>query len=910
MKSRSGDKDVVVNTSSDTRTNSNHNLELGMSGLSLIQTHGGSQHHRKVTDSTMSSSPPVDDFSNHNTSRDNNNNSFLITGSGSGYYEGRGGEAASNRSLRMPCSPNVVGSKSPFSVQQEQDNVDFLMKTSSEISSPFANHHLHKIAANNSSVHHSNTSCTSPSLTLTPNSTDGSNFMGQSPFHITSCATEGPSLPFLRNNSNNNAGSQTGSLVEHQHRRGETASSFDLANNNVGGIGEDDEDDNDGLFGLEALQFRVASMVTTSNNNGNVISSANSSPRISRGTFAPHQQQEPPGFMSQQQRRASSDRPPLSQSYGDGSSIHSNSDRFSGSGINNYSSTPAAPDSTVGPVYGAIGQLRQNAMEFDPNRRRASSQDYVTGTANVVSPSSNAIPLAYQQHDNASQKFGTLPTLSSHIHQQKNNFSHLDAPKPRHIRSISQPGPPGSGSGPVEQHHHHQQQQIYPPSYDSRFFESSLYPGNSNSYNRSNVKTFDTGSRSASISHQLASTRYDQQQYKGNAASMPDLAYHQSGGFANNNSNSGNTTHERRESYEFHASRAGSYQSNGSFVEGLMSSGAYAGGTNPSSSSPPAQGLYNSSHSHIRQQSDNVVLMQSQQHSLPIGFGSNNLRSHSHDDDMAHVLLGEHIDFPDNDDQAFSSLLVQGSSGGRGSHPLLRGATHSHSLSLDATSFPQQPKIVYAVKFKRSQRNFVLGPRISRDLKIGTYVKVEADRGEDLGIVVGKPPIDFNRQSTFTGRSSFSAGMGPPPPSGPAVDLKRIMRLATHDEVSLLGLKRDEEEELLKICRAKVRQRGLPMNVVDAEYQFDRHKLTFFFEALGRVDFRELVRDLFSMYKTRIWMQQLDKNTSTSAQAIISPQAANLHMDYGTPIIAPTSEFADSIISYGMSSADNSTGSH
>merc|ERR1712125_158686 len=122
------------------------------------------------------------------------------------------------------------------------------------------------------------------------------------------------------------------------------------------------------------------------------------------------------------------------------------------------------------------------------------------------------------------------------------------------------------------------------------------------------------------------------------------------------------------------------------------------------------------------------------------------------------------------------------------------------------------------------------------------------------------------------------------------------IRLATHDEVSLLAMKREEEEELLKICRGKVRQRGLPMHVVDAEYQFDRHKLTFFFEAEGRIDFRELVRDLFSMYKTRIWMQQLDKNTSIANQAFMSPQPQNIQMDYGTPIIAPVSEFADSIV--------------
>jgi hypothetical protein len=86
------------------------------------------------------------------------------------------------------------------------------------------------------------------------------------------------------------------------------------------------------------------------------------------------------------------------------------------------------------------------------------------------------------------------------------------------------------------------------------------------------------------------------------------------------------------------------------------------------------------------------------------------------------------------------------------------------------------------------------------------------------------------------------------------------------------------------------------MSVVDAEYQFDRHKLTFFFEAEGRVDFRELVRDLFSIYKTRIWMQQLDKNTNSSPQPIASvPSPAGGGSEYGDrgapheqgPIIAP-----------------------
>lgn len=60
-------------------------------------------------------------------------------------------------------------------------------------------------------------------------------------------------------------------------------------------------------------------------------------------------------------------------------------------------------------------------------------------------------------------------------------------------------------------------------------------------------------------------------------------------------------------------------------------------------------------------------------------------------------------------------------------------------------------------------------------------------------------------------------------------------------------------------------ERRLPMRVLDAEYQFDRHKLTFFFEAEQRIDFRDLVSELFSQYKTRIWMQQVD-TTNLSLQ--------------------------------------------
>lgn len=197
--------------------------------------------------------------------------------------------------------------------------------------------------------------------------------------------------------------------------------------------------------------------------------------------------------------------------------------------------------------------------------------------------------------------------------------------------------------------------------------------------------------------------------------------------------------------------------------------------------------------------------------------------------------------------------------------------------SVDSLSHCQGKKNVYVynVKFKRTQRHFILGQCMQRVVQVGSYVKVEADRGEDLGIVISCTPSDkVMSGARLSCRHPVNSGVeydmnttdrcsgydiSLPSPRG-SRDLKRLLRLATDDEILLLVVKKEEEEELLKICEEKIVQRSLPMKVVDAEYQFDRNKLTFFFEAEGRVDFRELVRDLFSIYKTRIWMQHLDKN--------------------------------------------------
>eukprot|EP01035_Chromulina_nebulosa_P017322 gene17322-22863_t len=165
---------------------------------------------------------------------------------------------------------------------------------------------------------------------------------------------------------------------------------------------------------------------------------------------------------------------------------------------------------------------------------------------------------------------------------------------------------------------------------------------------------------------------------------------------------------------------------------------------------------------------------------------------------------------------------------------------------------------IYKVRFKRAHRNFVLSPTAPRNIQPGMFVKVEADRGEDLGIVLAKLSVeDFEEEiptAGYRGRG-FSSGQG---------DRKYVLRLASPQEKLLITEKADDEEKVLQTIREKTVQRKLPMIILDAEYQFDRHKLTYFFEADRRIDFRELVSDLFSLYKTRIWMQQVDTSSLPS----------------------------------------------
>lgn len=119
-------------------------------------------------------------------------------------------------------------------------------------------------------------------------------------------------------------------------------------------------------------------------------------------------------------------------------------------------------------------------------------------------------------------------------------------------------------------------------------------------------------------------------------------------------------------------------------------------------------------------------------------------------------------------------------------------------------------------------------------VKEGDLVIVEADRGQDMGQVKGVYAKDDGDNTTTC--------------------VRRLYRLATQEEIATLPSKAEDEAKALLVCQSKIQERELPMQVLRAEYQWDRRKLTFHFTAEERVDFRDLVRELFKLYKTRIWM--------------------------------------------------------
>lgn len=131
------------------------------------------------------------------------------------------------------------------------------------------------------------------------------------------------------------------------------------------------------------------------------------------------------------------------------------------------------------------------------------------------------------------------------------------------------------------------------------------------------------------------------------------------------------------------------------------------------------------------------------------------------------------------------------------------------------------------------------------ELLPGQHVIVEADRGEDLGQVTAVGEIAERKCS------SSSGGCATPTPE------LRVLRAARKDEISQAHSLRQDEDRVRAETRTLVAKHGLKMKVTEAEWQYDRNKLIIYFTAEGRVDFRELVRDLARTFRTRIELRQI-----------------------------------------------------
>jgi len=150
---------------------------------------------------------------------------------------------------------------------------------------------------------------------------------------------------------------------------------------------------------------------------------------------------------------------------------------------------------------------------------------------------------------------------------------------------------------------------------------------------------------------------------------------------------------------------------------------------------------------------------------------------------------------------------------------------------------------IVEVTFKGNRRDYYAAE--GEGIGLSDYVIVEADRGEDLGRITAAGAV-AERKCT-----GCSTGCAAPVPA------LRVLRAASGEDVDRAVALREDEPRVRRVTREKVIQYGLKMKVSEAEWQFDRNKLTIYFTAERRVDFRELVRDLARTFRTRIELKQI-----------------------------------------------------
>jgi cell fate regulator YaaT (PSP1 superfamily) len=146
------------------------------------------------------------------------------------------------------------------------------------------------------------------------------------------------------------------------------------------------------------------------------------------------------------------------------------------------------------------------------------------------------------------------------------------------------------------------------------------------------------------------------------------------------------------------------------------------------------------------------------------------------------------------------------------------------------------------VVFKGERRGYFFNEG-GLDLAAGVFVVVEAEKGIDLGVVGSLGETAYMKSRL---RQRPCAG-----------EIKNIVRVATDADMKVMDFHREQERTAFSICLDRIHKLDLPMKLVDVEYQFDRNRITFYFTADGRVDFRQLVRELAAEYRTRIELRQI-----------------------------------------------------
>ena len=150
--------------------------------------------------------------------------------------------------------------------------------------------------------------------------------------------------------------------------------------------------------------------------------------------------------------------------------------------------------------------------------------------------------------------------------------------------------------------------------------------------------------------------------------------------------------------------------------------------------------------------------------------------------------------------------------------------------------------MVVGVRFRNVGKIYYFSPK-GYKVNIGDHVIVETARGIEYGKVVLGPRNIKEEEVVHP--------------------LKEVLRVATKEDEEQEQMNRVKEKDAFKICQKKIREHGLEMKLIDAEYTFDNNKVLFYFTADGRIDFRQLVKDLAAIFKTRIELRQIGVRDET-----------------------------------------------